>query len=99
MRFHILAVDSKRPVWSRKAFGHYHHRFDRSVQVEWSGIQPEKNYKSLIKKTIINKESLTLINSVKDGEIIISLDKHGSNGNTFKLEEKFDQWISSSTNV
>lgn len=99
MRFHILAVDSKRPVWSRKAFGHYHHRFDRSVQVEWSGIQPEKNYKSLIKKTIINKESLKLINSVKDSEIIVSLDKQGSNWNTFKFEEKFDQWISSSTNV
>lgn len=99
MRFHILAVDSKRPVWSRKAFGHYHHRFDRSVQVEWSGIQPEKNYKSLIKKTIINKESLKLINSVKDGEIIVSLDKHESNWNSFRFEEKFDQWISSSTNV
>jgi 23S rRNA pseudoU1915 N3-methylase RlmH len=99
MRFHILAVDSKRPVWSRKAFGYYHHRFDRSVQVEWSGIQPEKNYKSLIKKTIINKESLKLINSVKDGEIIVSLDKHESNWNSFRFEEKFDQWISSSTNV
>ena len=49
--------------------------------------------------TIINKESLKLINSVKDGEIIISLDKQGTNWSTLELKKKFDEWLSSSTNV
>tara|TARA_Y100001949_G_scaffold158064_1_gene148026 strand:- start:1509 stop:1976 length:468 start_codon:yes stop_codon:yes gene_type:complete len=99
MRINILAIESKRPAWAQKAFEYYQNRFDRSIQVEWSGIKPEKNYKSLDTKKIINKESAKLINSVKDGEIIISLDKQGTSWSTLELKKKFDEWLSSSTNV
>ena len=99
MRINILAIESKRPAWAQKAFESYQDRFDRSIQIEWSGIKPEKHYKSLDTKKIINKESSKLISSVKDGEIIISLDKQETNWSTLELKKKFDEWLSSSTNV
>ena len=99
MRINILAIESKRPAWAQKAFESYQDRFDRSIQIEWSGIKPEKHYKSLDTKKIINKESSKLISSVKDGEIIISLDKQGTSWSTLELKKKFDEWLSSSTNV
>ena len=99
MRINILAIESKRPVWAQKAFEYYQDRIDRSIQIKWSGIKPEKNYKSLDTKKIINKESSKLISSVKDGEIIISLDKQGTSWSTLELKKKFDEWLSSSTNV
>ena len=99
MRINILAIESKRPAWAQKAFESYQDRFDRSIQIEWSGIKPEKHYKSLDTKKIINKESSKLISSVKDGEIIISLDKQGTSWSTLGLKKKFDEWLSSSTNV
>ena len=99
MRINILAIESKRPAWAQKAFESYQDRFDRSIQIEWSGIKPEKHYKSLDTKKIINKESSKLISSVKDGEIIISLDKQGTSWSTLELKKKFNEWLSSSTNV
>ena len=99
MRINIIAIESKRPAWAQKAFESYQDRFDRSIQIEWSGIKPEKHYKSLDTKKIINKESSKLISSVKDGEIIISLDKQGTSWSTLELKKKFDEWLSSSTNV
>ena len=99
MRINILAIESKRLAWAQKAFESYQDRFDRSIQIEWSGIKPEKHYKSLDTKKIINKESSKLISSVKDGEIIISLDKQGTSWSTLELKKKFDEWLSSSTNV
>ena len=99
MRINILTIESKRPAWAQKAFESYQDRFDRSIQIEWSGIKPEKHYKSLDTKKIINKESSKLISSVKDGEIIISLDKQGTSWSTLELKKKFDEWLSSSTNV
>ena len=54
MRINILAIESKRPAWAQKAFESYQDRFDGSIQIEWSGIKPEKHYKSLDTKKIIN---------------------------------------------
>ena len=46
MRFHIIATESKRPLWAKSAFENYQQRFDQSIQVKWSGMKSNKNSKS-----------------------------------------------------
>ena len=99
MKFKILAIGKKRPTWIEDTFEDYKKRFDRSIKVEWYGLQSVKNIKTLNKATIIKKESEKLLSFVNEGEIIISLDKKGKNWTTLELKEKFDRWLYSSIDV
>ena len=99
MKFHIIAIESKRPLWVKSAFENYQQRFDQSIQVKWSGIKSNKNVKSLDKKKLINEEGTKLLNSVNENSIIISLNKEGEGWSTLKLKQKFDQWVASSKEV
>ena len=71
MKFHIIAIESKRPLWAKSAFENYQQRFDQSIQVKWSGIKSKKNSKSLDKGKLINKEGAKLLNSVNENSIIV----------------------------
>ena len=99
MKFHIVAIESKRPLWAKSAFENYQQRFDQSIQVKWSGIKSNKNSKSLDKKKLINEEGAKLLNSVNENSIIVSLNKEGIGWSTLKLKQKFDQWVASSKEV
>ena len=99
MKFHIVAIESKRPLWAKSAFENYQQRFDQSIQVKWSGIKSNKNSKSIENKKLINDEGTKLLNSVNKNSIIVSLDKEGAGWSTLKLKQKFDQWTASSKEV
>jgi len=99
MKFHIIATESKRPLWAKSAFENYQQRFDQSIQVKWSGIKSNKNSKSLGKEKLMNEEGTKLVNSVNENSIIVSLNKEGIGWSTLKLKQKFDQWVASSKEV
>ena len=99
MKFHIVAIESKRPLWAKSVFENYQQRFDQSIQVKWSGIKSNKNSKSLDKEKLINEEGTKLLNSVSENSIIISLNKEGVGWSTLKLKQKFDQWVTSTKEV
>jgi len=99
MKFHIIAIESKRPLWVKSAFENYQQRFDQSIQVKWSGVKSNKNSKSLDKEKLINEEGTKLLNSVNENSIIISLNKEGVGWSTLKLKQKFDQWVTSTKEV
>ena len=99
MKFHILAIESKRPLWAKSVFENYQQRFDKSIQVKWSGVKSNKNSKSLDKEKLINKEGAKLLNSVNVNSIIVSLNKEGIGWSTLKLKQKFDQCVASSKEV
>ena len=99
MKFHIIAIESKRPLWAKSAFDNYQQRFDQSIQIKWSGIKSKKNSKSLDKGKLINEEGTKLLNSVNENSIIVSLNKEGIGWSTLKLKQKFDQWVASSKEV
>ena len=99
MKFHIVAIESKRTIKTKSAFENYQQRFDQSIQVKWSGIKSNKNSKSLDKEKLINEEGAKLLNSVNENSIIVSLDKEGIGWSTLKLKQKFDQWVASSKEV
>ena len=99
MKFHIIAIESKRPLWVKTAFEDYQQRFDQSIQIEWFGIKPGRNTRPLGKKKKILEEGKKLLKSVNKDNTIISLDKEGVSWSTLKLKEKFNQWLTSSKDV
>jgi len=99
MKFHIISIENKRPLWLKSAFENYQQRFDQSIQVKWSGIKSNKKDKSLDKEKLINEEGTRLLNSVTENSIIISLNKEGVGWSTLKLKQKFDQWVASAKEV
>lgn len=99
MKINIVAIESKRPPWARSAFEIYQKRFDKSVEVKWLGIKQSANIKSLNKKGIIREEGKMLLSKVNKKNIIVSMDRQGSNWSTMKLKENLSNWLSSSRNV
>ena len=99
MKFHIIAIEGKRPLWAKTAFEDYQQRFDQSIQIKWSGIRPNCNTRSLNKKKRISEEGKKLLKSVKKDTIIIALNKEGVSWTTLQLKEKFNQWVTSSRDV
>ena len=99
MKINIVAIESKRPPWARSAFEIYQKRFDKSVEVKWLGIKQSANIKSLNKKGIIREEGKMLLSKVNKKNIIVSMDRQGSNWSTMKLKENLSNWLSSSRNI
>ena len=99
MKFHIIAIEAKRPLWAKTAFEDYQQRFDRSIQIKWSGLRPDRNTKSLDRKKRISREGKKLLKSVNKDTTIIALNKEGASWTTLKLKEKFNQWLISSKDV
>ena len=99
MKFHIIAIEGKRPLSAKTAFEDYQQRFDQSIQIKWSGIRPNRNTRSLNKKKRISEEGKKLLKSVKKDTIIIALNKEGVSWTTLQLKEKFNQWVTSSRDV
>ena len=71
MKFHIIAIEGKRPLWAKTAFEDYQQRFDQSIQIKWSGIRPDRNTRSLGMKKRIFKEGKKLLKSVNKDTTII----------------------------
>ena len=99
MKFHIIAIESKRPLWAKTAFEDYQQRFDQSIQINWLGIKPDRKTRSLGKKKRIFEEGKKLLKSVNKDNTIIALDKEGMSWTTLKLKEKFNQWVTSSKDI
>ena len=99
MKFHIIAIESKRPLWVKTAFEDYQQRFDQSIQIKWLGIKPDRKTRSLGKKKRIFEEGKKLLKSVNKDNTIIALDKEGMSWTTLKLKEKFNQWVTSSKDI
>tara|TARA_B100000953_G_scaffold298841_2_gene296866 strand:- start:1599 stop:2066 length:468 start_codon:yes stop_codon:yes gene_type:complete len=99
VKLKILAIDSKRPEWVRKAFYDYERRFDRSIKIEWCSLGSVRGAKNLDKSTLIEKESEKLLSYLKEGETLISLDREGTSWNTIELKEKFEEWMSLSLDI
>ena len=77
MKFHIIAIEGKRPLWAKSAFEEYQERFDQSIQIKWSGIKPDRNTRFLDKKIRISNEGKKLLKAVKKDTTIIALNKEG----------------------
>ena len=99
MRINIISIESSRPEWTQEAFNSYKTKFNKSIDVMWVGCKPAQRSKNYNISAIIEKESALLLSKTKKEDLIVALDKEGSEVSTEKLRFSFDNWVSSSRDI
>ncbi|MDG2019411.1 MAG: 23S rRNA (pseudouridine(1915)-N(3))-methyltransferase RlmH [SAR86 cluster bacterium] len=99
MRINIISIESSRPEWTQEAFNSYKTKFNKSIDVIWVGCKPAQRSKNYNISAIIEKESALLLSKTKKEDLIVALDKEGSEVSTEKLRLSFDNWVSSSRDI
>tara|TARA_X000001036_G_C20395296_1_gene690352 strand:- start:243 stop:710 length:468 start_codon:yes stop_codon:yes gene_type:complete len=99
MRINIISIESSRPEWTQEAFNSYKTKFNKSIDVMWVGCKPAQRSKNYNISTIVEKESALLLSKTKKEDLIVALDKEGSEVSTEKLRLSFDNWVSSSRDI
>ena len=99
MRINIISIESSRPEWTQEAFNSYKTKFNKSIDVIWVGCKPAQRSKNYSISAIVEKESALLLSKTKKEDLIVALDKEGSEVSTEKLRFSFDNWASSSRDI
>ena len=99
MRINIISIESSRPEWTQEAFNSYKTKFNKSIDVIWVGCKPAQRSKNYHISAIVEKESALLLSKTKKEDLIVALDKEGSEVSTEKLRLSFDNWVSSSRDI
>ena len=99
MRINIISIESSRPEWTQEAFNSYKTKFNKSIDVRWVGCKPAQRSKNYNISAIVEKESALLLSKTKKEDLIVALDKEGSEVSTEKLRLSFDNWVSSSRDI
>ena len=99
MRINIISIESSRPEWTQEAFNSYKTKFNKSIDVIWVGCKPAQRSKNYNISAIVEKESALLLSKTKKEDLIVALDKEGSEVSTEKLRLSFDNWVSSSRDI
>ena len=99
MRINIISIESSRPEWTQEAFNSYKTKFNKSIDVIWVGCKPTQRSKNYNISAIVEKESALLLSKTKKEDLIVALDKEGSEVSTEKLRLSFDNWVSSSRDI
>ena len=99
MRINIISIESSRPEWTQEAFNSYKTKFNKSIDVIWVGCKPAQRSKNYNISAIVEKESALLLSKTKKEDLIVALDKEGSEESTEKLRLSFDNWVSSSRDI
>ena len=95
----IISIESSRPEWTQEAFNSYKTKFNKSIDVIWVGCKPAQRSKNYNISAIVEKESALLLSKTKKEDLIVALDKEGSEVSTEKLRLSFDNWVSSSRDI
>ena len=99
MRINIISIESSRPEWTQEAFNSYKTKFNKSIDIIWVGCKPAQRSKNYNISAIVEKESALLLSKTKKEDLIVALDKEGSEVSTEKLRLSFDNWVSSSRDI
>lgn len=93
MKFHILAVGNKLPVWVNDAFTEYAKRFSQEISLLLIEIKPEKRTSSKNKEQILSAEYQRIKTSIPAGCRVIVLDAHGMQYTTTQLADVIERWM------
>jgi 23S rRNA (pseudouridine1915-N3)-methyltransferase len=99
MKINLISIESSRPEWTQKAFNSYKSKFNKSINITWTGCKPVLRSKNYNVPSVVEEESILLLSKVKKGDLIISLDKEGSNLSSEKLRVNFDNWVATSRDI
>ena len=99
MKINLISIESSRPEWTQKAFNYYESKFNKSINITWTGCKPVLRSKNYNVPSVVEEESILLLSKVKKGDLIISLDREGSNLSSEKLRVNFDNWVATSRDI
>ena len=93
MKLTVLSIIKSKPSWVTEQFSTYSSRLNKSIQLNWKGLEPVKDGKAS-EKDQIRGNGKKLLASIPDNSFVIALDQKGDNWNTQKLKNNFEDWIS-----
>ncbi|MDG2061330.1 MAG: 23S rRNA (pseudouridine(1915)-N(3))-methyltransferase RlmH [SAR86 cluster bacterium] len=100
MEIIIVSLSGAKSNWSSQAFESYCKRFDKSIQMSWKTLSPEKRTNKINNpQKIIQKEGVMLLNSTKNSGLNIALDRKGVQWTTHQLHKRFIKWRESHKSV
>ncbi len=99
MLINIVCIESSRPDWAKQAFDSYRSKFNKSMNIRWTGCKPIPRNKNYDVDKIIKHEGERLLSNTKKEDIVISLDRRGKSLDTIKLKDNFENWLSSSKDI
>jgi 23S rRNA pseudoU1915 N3-methylase RlmH len=47
MKINLISIESSRPEWTQKAFNSYESKFNKSINITWTGCKPVLRSKKL----------------------------------------------------
>ena len=85
MKLTVLSIIKSKPSWVTEQFSTYSSRLNKSIQLNWKGLEPVKDGKAS-EKDQIRGNGKKLLASIPDNSFVIALDQKGDNWNTQKLK-------------
>jgi 23S rRNA (pseudouridine1915-N3)-methyltransferase len=90
MKIRVIAVGTRMPGWVRQAFEDYVARLGPAVKVTLQEIAPGVRSTAGSTHKAIDTEGRRLLSALREGELVIVLDEHGSQMSTRELAAWLD---------
>ena len=102
VRFLIVAVGHRQPVWVDTAFGEYAKRMPREARVELIEIRPEPRAEAGTESAVaklLQREAGRIAAAVPPGTSMVAMDETGESLTTRALAARMEQWFSGGRDV
>lgn len=102
MRYLIVAVGHRQPVWVDTAFSEYAKRLPREGRIELITVKPEHRPERASEETIagcLKKEAIRIEKCLENKINRIALDERGEPVSTRQLSEHMRQWLQEGQDV
>jgi len=97
MRFFIVAVGHRMPVWVDAGFGEYAERMPREMRVELIALKPAPRGGGA--RRAIDTEGERILAAVPAGCAVIALDERGAAITTMELARRLARWRQGGRNI
>jgi len=99
MKFIIVSVGNKMPVWITTGFNEYAKRMPREAKIELMEIRPEPRSTGKTVHQLMAAEAQRIFAVLQHDCLRIVLDEHGAQPTTRQLSEKMQEWMQEGRDV
>ena len=93
MKFYILAVGNKLPMWVNTAFAEYAKRLSQEITLQLIEVKPEKRTGIKNKERILDAEYQRIKAAIPSGCRLVVLDECGKQWSTVFLADVIENWM------
>lgn len=92
MRFSLIAIGTKPPVWVVEGFNDYSRRMPRNYQISLTELPLAHRSKSDASDRAMQQESQKLLDAIPKNNFIVALDSRGESWSTEQLADRISDW-------